>query len=101
MFPANPFTPLTSFVSLAVLQGYVVSMVLAVVIGVAFDLLHEKKITFFMQERKRAKAAAKQQLSSADMAAIATSTLVHDIATFGEFCNTQRRISHILCSMAS
>ena len=96
MFTTNPFTPLTQFVSPAVLQGYILAMVLAVVFGVVFDLLHEKKLTFFMQERKRAKAAATQQLSTVDMAAIAANTLVHDIATFGEFCNTQRRISHIL-----
>ena len=96
MFTANPFTPLTAFVSPAVMQGYIVLMVLAVAIGTAFDLLHEKKLKFFLQNRQRAKAAAKQQLSAVDMAAIATRTIVNDIATFGEFCNTQRRISHVL-----
>ena len=55
-----------------------------------------RKLKFFLQERKRAKAAAERQLGAADMAAIATRTLAHDIATFGEFCNTQRRISHVL-----
>ena len=94
MFTTNPFTPLTDFVSAEVMQGYIVLMVLAVVIGTLFDLLHDKKITFFLQERQRTKAAAKQPLSGADLAAIATRTLVNDIATFGEFCNQQRRISH-------
>ena len=96
MFTTTPFTPLTAFVSPAVMQGYIVLMALAVAIGTAFDLLHEKKVKFFMQDRKRAKAAAKQQLSAADLAAIATRTLANDIATFGEFCNRNRRISHIL-----
>ena len=96
MFTANPFTQLTPFVSITVLQCYIVLMVLAVVIGVAFDLLHEKKLKFFLQERQQTRAAVTQQLSMADMAAIASSTLMHDIATFGEFCNTQRRISHVL-----
>jgi len=96
MFTANPFTPLTAFVSPAVLQGYIVLMALAVAIGTAFDLLHEKKLQFFMQDRKRAKAAATQQLSAGDMAGIVTRTLVYDIATFGEFCNRYRRISHAL-----
>ncbi|MBU4500437.1 MAG: adenylyl-sulfate reductase [Gammaproteobacteria bacterium] len=96
MFTTNPFTPLTDFVSAEVMQGYVVLMVLAVVIGTLFDLLHDKKLTFFLQERQRNKAAAKQPLSGADLAAIATRTLVNDIATFGEFCNQQRRISHVL-----
>jgi hypothetical protein len=96
MVTANPFTPLTAFISPAVLQCYIVLMVLAVAIGVAFDLLHEKKLKFFLQERKQTKAAATQQLSTSDIASIAANTLIHDIATFGEFCNTHRRISHIL-----
>jgi hypothetical protein len=96
MFTTNPFTPLTYFVSPAVLQGYIVLMALAVAIGTAFDLFHGKKIEFFLQDRQRAKAAAKRQLGSVDMAAIAAKTLVCDIATFGEFCNSHRRISHAL-----
>lgn len=96
MFTTNPFTPLAAFVSPAVIQGYIVLMVLAVAIGTVFDLLHEKKLKFFLQERKRAKTAARQQLSAVDMAAIATRTLLNDIATFGEFCNRQRRLSHVL-----
>lgn len=96
MFTTNPFTPLTLFVSPVVLQVYIVLMALAVAIGTLFDLVHGKKIKFFVQERKRTKAAAKRQLGAADMAAIAARTLVHDIATFGEFCNVHRRISHVL-----
>ena len=96
MFTTNPFTLLPDFVSPGAMQGYIVLMVLAVAIGTAFDLLRDKKLTFFLQERQRTKAAAKQPLGGADMAAIAARTLAHDIATFGEFCNQQRRISHAL-----
>lgn len=96
MFTTNPFTPLIDFVSPEVMQGYVVLMMLAVVIGTGYDLLHDSKATFFLRDRQRAKAAAKRQLGSRDMAAIAARTLAHDIATFGEFCNQQRRISHAL-----
>lgn len=96
MFTTNPFTPLTAFVSPELMQGYIVLMVFAVAIGTLFDLLHDKKLKFFLQKRQQTKAAAKQQLSTVDLATIATKTLVNDIATFGEFCNTQRRISHVL-----
>lgn len=96
MFTTNPFTPLTAFVSLEIMQGYIVLMVFAVAIGTLFDLLHDKKLKFFLRERQRTKAAAKRQLSTVDMAAIATKTLVNDITTFGEFCNMPRRISHVL-----
>ena len=96
MFTTNPFAPLTAFVSPDLMQGYIVLMVLAVAIGTAFDLLRDNKLTFFLQERQRTKAAAKRPLGGADIASIAARTLAHDIATFGEFCNRQRRISHVL-----
>ncbi len=96
MFTTNPFALLTDFVSPGVMRGYIVLMVLAVIAGTLFDLLHDRKLTFFLQERRRVKAAARQPLGAADRAAIAARTLVKDIATFGEFCNRQRRISHVL-----
>jgi hypothetical protein len=96
MFTTNPFTPLSAFVSPELMQAYIILMAFAVAIGTLFDLLHDKKLKFFLQERQRTKAAAKQQLSTVGLATIATRTLVNDIATFGEFCNTQRRISHVL-----
>ena len=88
MVTTNPFAPLTDFVSPDLMQGYIVLMVLAVAIGTAFDLLRDKKLTFFQQERQRTKAAAKRPLGGADIASIAARTLAHDIATFGEFCNS-------------
>ena len=96
MFTTNPFAPLTAFVSPDLMQGYIVLMVLAVAIGTAFDLLRDNKLTFFLQERQRTKAAAKRPLGGADIASIAARTLAHDIATFGDFCNRQRSISHVL-----
>lgn len=96
MFTTNPFAALTAFVPLGVIQGYVILMVVAVAIGTAFDLLHDGKARFFLQDRQRAKAAARRQLGTAALAAIAAKTLTTDIATFGEFCNQRRRISHAL-----
>lgn len=96
MSTTNPFTTLTAFVPPEVVQGYVVLMVLTVAIGTGFDLVHDGKAKFFLQDRQRAKAAARRQLGSLDMAAIAAKTLVTDIATFGEFCNRNRRVSHVL-----
>jgi hypothetical protein len=96
MFIPNPFTALTAFVSPVFMQGYIILMVLAVLLGTLYDVLHDRKLGFFRQDRRRAWAAAQRQLGAADMAAIAVKTLAHDIATFGEFCNWRRRISHVL-----
>jgi hypothetical protein len=96
MFTTNPFAALTTFVSQQFIQGYVILMVLAVAVGTAFDLLHDGKARFFLQDRQRARAAARRQLTTGEMVAIAASTVLTDIATFGEFCNRSRRLSHVL-----
>ena len=96
MFTDNPFAPIADFLPPLFMQAYVVLMLLAVVAGTAFDLYHKRSAQFFLQERKRSRAAATRKLSGADMASIAVRTLAHDVATFGEFCNRNRRISHVL-----
>ncbi|MEW5786482.1 MAG: adenylyl-sulfate reductase [Pseudomonadota bacterium] len=96
MFTTNPFLALTEFMSPAIMQGYVVLMILVVAFGTLFDLLDGQKARFFMRERERSRAAAKRRLGGAEVAAISLRTLVRDIATFGEFSNPQRRYSHIL-----
>ena len=96
MFTDNPFVPATDFLPPLFMQVYIVLMVLAVVAGTAFDLYHKRSAQFFMQQRKQSRAAATRKLGGADMAAIAARTLAHDVASFGEFCNRSRRISHVL-----
>jgi len=96
MFTTNPFIPLTDFLSPLFMQVYVVLMVLAVAAGTLFDLYHKGSAKFFLRQREQSRAAATRKLGGTDMAAIATRTLAHDVATFGEFCNQNRRISHVL-----
>ena len=96
MFTVNPFIPVTDFLPPIFMQVYLVLMVLAVVAGTAFDLYHKRSAQFFIQQRKQSRAAATRKLSGADRASIAARTLAHDVATFGEFCNRNRRVSHVL-----
>lgn len=96
MLTDNPFTLVADFLSPLFMQVYIVLMVLAVAAGTLFDLYHKSSARFFLQQREQSRAAATRKLGGADMAAIATRTLAHDVATFGEFCNRNRRISHIL-----
>lgn len=96
MFTDNPFALVTDFLPPLFMRFYIVLMILAVVAGTAFDMYHKRSAQFFLQERKRSRAAATRKLSGADMASIAARTLAHDVATFGEFCNQKRRISHVL-----
>ncbi|MGE5319362.1 MAG: hypothetical protein ACM3KD_04220 [Hyphomicrobiaceae bacterium] len=98
MFSANPFQPVTEFLPPHFMQLYIVLMVLAVVAGTLFDLYHKGNAKFFLQQRRRSRAAATRRLSGADKAAIVTRTLVNEVATSGEFCSVSRRISHVLMS---
>jgi len=96
MFTTNPFAALTAYMSPGLLQGYIILMVLAVVLGTLYDLLHDRKARFFFQERQQSKAAATRQLGAGERMLLTLRTLLIDIATFGEFCNRSRRISHCL-----
>lgn len=46
MLTTNPYIPLTDWMASAILQGYIVLMVLAIAIGTVFDLLHGQKSDF-------------------------------------------------------
>ncbi len=96
MFTANPFTALNTLLTPGFMQGYIVLMLLAVVFGTLYDVLHDKKLTFFRQDRRHARAATRHPPDFAALIAIVAKTISHDIATFGEFCNWQRRVSHVL-----
>lgn len=95
MFTINPFTPLTAFVSPAVMQGYIVLMVLAVAMGTIFDAYHKGSAKFFARRREKAAAAAQRQLSGMKTASLAARTIT-EAAVSGEFCKWQRRTSHLL-----
>jgi hypothetical protein len=98
MFTDNPFIPVTDFLPPHFLQLYLVLMALAVVAGTLFDLYHKRSAEFFVQQKQRARAAATRQLSGSDKAVIAARVLANEIASSGEFCKRNRRLSHLLMS---
>ena len=92
----NPFAELTIFLPPAAIQTYIILMILAVAIGTVGDLLHKRSARFFSLRRRKSKAIAKRQLSGLEAASLAIRTLFKEVATSGEFCNRNRRISHLL-----
>ena len=96
MFTSNPFAELTVFLPPIAMQVYIVLMIVAVVVGTVLDMLHKSSGKYFTQRQKKAQAAATTELSGADKASLAIRTIAVDVATAGEFCNPQRRISHVL-----
>ncbi len=95
MFTTNPFAELSTFLSAAVMQTYIVVMIILVALGTIYDVLHKKSAEYFRQNMRKSKAAG-TTLGGGEMVSIAIKTAVVDVAASGEFCNQKRRIAHLL-----
>jgi hypothetical protein len=96
MFISNPFAELSASVPPAVMQAYVVVMALLVVGGTLFDIMHKRSAEYFFNNWRASKNKAKRHVGSGEMVSLAVQTAVVDVVTSGEFCNTRRRIAHLL-----
>jgi hypothetical protein len=92
----NPFAALSESVAPAVMQTYVVVMALLVAGGTLFDIVHKRSATYFFNAWQSSKSRAKRQIGAGEMLSIAAQTAVVDVMGSGEFCNTRRRIAHLL-----
>ncbi len=96
MFISNPFSELSELISPSVMQGYIILMFLLVVGGTILDMLHKKSAQYFFENAKKAKKAAKRTVPTGEKASLAIQVLAKEVLTSGEFCNTKRRLSHLL-----
>ncbi len=95
MFATNPFAALTSTLPANAMQTYLVLMVLAVIAGTVYDMIHKGSAQyFFANMRNRSKGA--RPLGAGETTSIAVKTAVVDVLASGEFCNPRRRIAHLL-----
>ena len=95
MFAINPFAALSTTVSPAVMQTYVVVMVVLVAVGTLFDIVHKGSAKYFFANWRKTKSKA-QQVGSGELVSIAIRTGVVDVLASGEFCNARRRVAHLL-----
>ena len=96
MFTTNPFAELSAPLSPAFMQTYVVIMIILVVGGTLFDVLHKGSAKYFFDNWRDAKKKGTKQVGGGEMVSIAIQTAVVDVATSGEFCNARRRVAHLL-----
>jgi len=96
MFMSNPFAELSAHIPVAVMQGYIVLMVVLVIVGTVLDMMHKKSAKYFFLNAEKAKKNAKREVGAGEKIAIATKVLVVEVATSGEFKNVKRRLSHLL-----
>ena len=96
MFTSNPFADLSASISPEIMQGYVILMVILVAGGTILDMIHKKSAKYFFANAEKAKKNAKREVSSGESMGLAVSTVASEVLTSSEFCNPQRRMSHIL-----
>lgn len=96
MFTSNPFAEISATISPAMMQTYVIIMLLLVVAGTLFDIIHKGSARYFFENFRKSKAKAKKQVGGGELVSIAVQTAVVDVMTSGEFCNVRRRIAHLL-----
>ena len=97
MLTSNPFAGLAATISPAVMQWYVILMIVLVVVGTFADVVHKGSGKYFFENwRKSKNKKGVKQVGGGELLSIAVQTAVVDVATSGEFCNPRRRLSHLL-----
>jgi len=96
MFTSNPFAGLSASISPAVMQAYVVIMIVLVVAGTLIDVVHKGSARYFFDNWRKSKRKSAKQIGGGELVSIAVQTAVVDVVASGEFCNPYRRIAHLL-----
>jgi len=89
------FNPFSELFSPMVMQIYVVLMVLLVIGGTVLDMMHKKSAQYFFENAQKAQKNARRSVSAGEKVGLAVQTLTSEVMTASEFCNVQRRISHL------
>ncbi len=96
MLTTNPFAEISSTIPPVAMQTFLVIMILLVITGTIFDVIHKKSAKYFFQNMKKTKSASDRQIGGGETTKIALATAAHDVLASGEFCNARRRIAHLL-----
>ena len=96
MFMTNPFAELSALISADVMQMYIIVMAVLVAGGTILDMMHKKSAKYFFLDSAKNAKNAKRTVSTGEKAGIAVATIASEVITSSEFCNTKRRISHLL-----
>ena len=96
MITNNPFAELSAPITPTIMQVYVVVMVVLVVAGTLFDVVHKGSARYFFDNWRSAKRKGSKQVGGGEVVSLAVQTLFVEVLTSAEFCTTRRRIAHLL-----
>jgi hypothetical protein len=92
MFALNPFAAVNDALPPNAMLIYVVLMVLAVIAGTLFDIVHKGSAAYFFANWRK----TRDRGTRVNMPSIALRTAVVDVLASGEFCSSRRRLAHLL-----
>src|SRR5688500_7984272 len=95
MLSVNPFAVAGASLPAGFLQGFLVVMAVAVVAGTLFDIVHKGSAQYFFGHWRKSRGDG-TRAGGGGLLSIAVQTAVVDVLASGEFCNTKRRIAHLL-----
>ncbi len=95
MIITNPFSELSEFMPSIAMQAFVVVMIILVVVGTLFDIVHKKNVKYFFDNAKKSKKSATSTVSSGKKISIVLKTVASDVLTTSELAG-KRRIAHLL-----
>ena len=96
MFTSNPFSELSASIPPAVMQTYVVIMILLVAAGTLFDIVHKGSAKYFFDNWRKSQSKGAKQIGGGELVSLAVKTGLVDVLASGEFCNARRRVAHLL-----
>ena len=96
MFTHNPFAELSASISPAVIQAYVIVMILLVVAGTLFDVIHKGSARYFFDNWRSATKKGSRRVGGGEIVSLAIRTLCVEVLTSAEFCTARRRVAHLL-----
>ena len=96
MFTHNPFAELSASISPAVMQAYVIVMMVLVVAGTLYDVIHKGSARYFFDNWRSATNKGSRRVGGGELVSLAIRTLCVEVLTSAEFCTARRRIAHLL-----
>ncbi len=96
MLTNNPFHEIASIIPPVAMKTFVVIMVIFVLVGTIFDVIHKKSAKYFFENMKKSKSDSTRDVGGGEKIKIACATAARDVLASGEFCNHRRRIAHLL-----
>lgn len=96
MLSTNPFAELSATIPPGLMQAFVIIMILLVVGGTLYDVVHKQSARYFAELAEKSATGGDRKIESSEKMGIAIQTAMIDVATSAEFCNADRRKAHLL-----